>query len=395
MKYDWDKVIDRKHTASYKWDQLTALFGGEDVLPLWVADMDFPCAQPIVDALTKRAQEGVYGYTIRTDEWTNAIRGWFSRRHGWDIPEDSILMSPSVVTSLALSVELFSEPGATVILQSPVYYPFYDVIKTGGREVARSPLRLEDGVYRMDYEDLERHMRGGAKLMLLCNPQNPGGRVWTREELERLAALCAAYGVTVVSDEIHCDLVYAPHKHVPYATVGEEAAKTSITLAAATKTFNIPGVQSSFIIAPNKQLRVRLMNRIRALSLHMQNFFAHTATIAAFNEGEEWLDQLLPYVKSNLDYAVQFLKERAPMVKPVESQGTYLLWIDCTALGLDIAGIKKLMFQEAKVAFSEGSVFGEEGVGYVRINCACPRSILQEALERFSEALASRTIAAQ
>lgn len=391
MIYDFDRVIDRKNTASYKWDQLTTLFGGEDVLPLWVADMDFVCPQPIVEALTARAQAGVYGYTIRTDEWLDAIVGWYARRHAWTIDRGSIVMCPSVVTSLSLAVELYSEPGAGVILQSPVYYPFYEVIRTNGREVWKNALRIaDDGRYEMDFDGLERHMRSGAKLMLLCNPHNPGGRVWTREELERVAALAEQYGVTVVSDEIHGDLVFAPKAYVPYATVSEDAARTSITLLAPTKTFNIPGVQSSLIVANDAAKRLKLTNRIRSLSLHMQNYFAHSATIAAYNEGDEWLDQLLPYVKANIDYAIGVLRERAPLLKPMTPDGTYLLWIDAGALGLNAKGMQRFMNAEAKVAFNEGSVFGDEGAGYVRINCACPRSILEEALRRFCGAIERR-----
>ncbi|HZG58185.1 MalY/PatB family protein [Paenibacillus sp.] len=391
MKYDFDRVIDRRNTASYKWDQLTALFGGEDVLPLWVADMDFECPRPVVDALTRRAEAGVYGYTIRTDEWFEAIQGWYARRHRWDIAKDAIVMSPSVVTSLALAVELFSEPGAGVILQSPVYYPFYDVIRSNGREVRKNALRLtEAGMYEMDFDGLERHMREGAKLMLLCNPHNPGGRVWTRGELTKLAALASRYGVTVVSDEIHGDLVFAPRAYVPYATVSEEAAATSLTLLAPTKTFNLPGVQSSLVVANDPAMRLKLANRIRTLSLHMQNYFSHTATIAAYNEGDEWLDQLLPYVRGNLEYAMRTLRDRAPSLRPMPPEGTYLLWVDARALGLTGKAMQRFMNEEAKVAFNEGSVFGDEGAGYVRINCACPRSTLEEALRRFVGAIERR-----
>ncbi|MCI3923071.1 pyridoxal phosphate-dependent aminotransferase [Paenibacillus sp. TRM 82003] len=388
MKYDFDRIIDRKNTASYKWDQLTALFGGEDVLPLWVADMDYVCAQPIVDVLTERAQAGVYGYTIRTDEWTDAIVGWYARRHDWTIDRQAVVMCPSVVTSLSLAVELFSEPGAGVILQSPVYYPFYEVIRTNGREVWKNALLLaDDGRYEMDFDGLETHMKNGAKLLLLCNPHNPGGRVWSRGELERLDALAAAYGVTVVSDEIHGDLVFAPNAYVPYATVSEHAARTSITLLAPTKTFNIPGVQSSLIVANDSAVRLKLTNRIRSLSLHMQNYFAHSATIAAYNEGDEWLDQLLPYLKANIDYAIEYMREHAPSLKPMTPEGTYLLWIDACALGMHGKGMQRFINAEAKVAFNEGSVFGEEGAGFVRINCACPRSLLEEALRRFCGAI--------
>lgn len=387
MKYDFDSQIDRRNTASLKWDQLTKLFGGEDVLPLWVADMDFRCAEPIVDALKRRADEAVYGYTITTDDWYDAVIGWYRRRHDWTIEKEAILFSPGVVTSLSLAVELFSEPGADVILQSPVYYPFYSVIQQNGRNVVKNPLRINDqGVFEMDFADLEQKMRAGAKLMLLCNPHNPGGRVWSRGELEQLAALSAKYGVTVVSDEIHGDLVYAPLRYVPYATVSEEAAATSISLLAPTKTFNIPGVQSSFIVTNHQPSRIKLANRMRTLSLG-QHAFAHTATIAAYNEGDEWLDQLLMYLKDNIDYAAAFLREKAPKLKPMVPEGTYLLWVDARELGLTAKEIQQLMHADAKVAFNEGSTFGEEGLGYVRINCACPRSILEEALQRFTAAI--------
>jgi len=392
MKYDFDRVIDRRNTASYKWDQLTALFGGEDVLPLWVADMDFACAQPIVDALVRRAETGIYGYTFRTDDWYKAIQGWYGRRHGWQIEKDSILMSPSVVTSLSLAVEQFSEPGDGVILQSPVYYPFYDVIRANGRRVVKNPLKIGDrGAFEMDFDALEERMREGAKMLLLCNPHNPGGRVWTKEELARLAALASQYGVIVVSDEIHGDLVFAPNAYTPFATVSEEAARTSITLLAPTKTFNLPGVQSSLIVADEPALRAKLASRIHALALHMQNYFSHAATIAAYNEGDEWLDQLLPYLKANIDYAAETLREKAPMLKPMMPEGTYLLWIDGRELGLNAKEMKQFMYQEAKVAFNEGSTFGDEGEGFVRINCACPRSVLEEALRRFVAAIERKT----
>jgi cystathionine beta-lyase len=385
MKYDFDRLHDRRGTASYKWDQLTTLFGGEDVLPLWVADMDFVTAQPIVDAMTKRAQAGIYGYTIRTDEWIEAIQGWYRRRHNWDIAKEAIVASPSVVSSLSLAVDLFSEPGAGVILQAPVYYPFYAVIRSNGRQVLKNALRISEttGLYEMDFEGLEEHMRSGAKLLLLCNPHNPGGRVWTREELTKLASLAAQYDVAVVSDEIHGDLVFAPNAYTPYATVSEEAAATSLSLLAPTKTFNLPGIGSSFIVTNDPAKRAKLNNQIKKLSIHMQNHFSHFATIAAYNEGDEWLDQLLPYIKGNVDYAIATLQERAPMLKVMPPEGTYLLWVDARELGLDAKGMSRFMNAEAKVAFNEGSSYGDEGVGYVRINCACPRSILEEALRRF------------
>jgi len=239
----------------------------------------------------------------------------------------------------------------------------------------------------MDYDDLEKHMRAGAKLMLLCNPHNPGGRVWTREELARLAALSAQYGVTVVSDEIHGDLVFAPNAYTPYATVSPEAAASSISLLAPTKTFNLPGIGSSLIVADDSAKRTKLTNTIHRLALHMQNHFSHFATIAAYNEGDEWLDQLLPYVKANIEFATATLREKAPMLKVMPPEGTYLLWVDARELGLHGKPMQQFMNAEAKVAFNEGSMFGDEGNGWVRINCACPRSILEEALRRFVGAI--------
>jgi cystathionine beta-lyase len=386
--YEFDQVISRKNTASYKWDQLTALFGSEEVLPLWVADMDFPCAEPIVQATINRAKEGIYGYSFRADDWNRAMVGWYERRHLWQVNPESVLTSPSVVTSLSLAVELFSAPGAGVVLQSPVYYPFYEVIRMNGRHVVANSLLNIDGQYRMNLEALETQFRqGNIQLMLLCNPHNPGGRVWTYDELRQLAALCAEYNVTVVSDEIHCDLVFAPHRHTPFAAAVQGIDCAYLTLVSATKTFNIPGVQSSFIIVDDASMRGKLSHRMRALSLHMHNFFAHSATIAAYNEGDDWLDQLLPYLKANIDYAIGYLREVAPLLQPMVPEGTYLLWVDARALGLNAAQMKHFMYADALVAFNEGSSFGSEGEGYVRINCACPRSILQQALERFAQAI--------
>jgi cystathionine beta-lyase len=386
--YDFDHVISRRNTASYKWDQLTALFGSEDILPLWVADMDFPCAEPIVQATVNRAKEGIYGYSFQTEDWNRAVVGWHERRHQWQVNPESVVTSPSVVTSLALAVELFSVPGAGVVLQSPVYHPFYEVIRTNGRQVVANPLQVINGQYRMHLEGLEAQFRqGNIQLMLLCNPHNPGGRVWTHDELRQLAALCAKYNISVVSDEIHCDLVFAPHRHTPFAAATRGIDCAYLTLVSATKTFNIPGVQSSFIIVEDASMRGKLSQRMRALSLHMHNFFAHAAAIAAYNEGDDWLDQLLPYLKANIDYAIGYLREVAPMLQPMVPEGTYLLWVDARALGLNATQMKRFMYADALVAFNEGSTFGPEGEGYVRINCACPRSILQQALERFTQAI--------
>jgi cystathionine beta-lyase len=387
MSYNFDQVINRRNTHSYKWDQSEKLFGDPDILPLWVADMDFESPPAVKAALEKRAAQGVYGYTIRTEGYINAVVSWFSKRHGWDIKPQWLTDSPGIVTSLSLAVELFSEPGAHVILQSPVYYPFYDVIRMNGREVAKNPLVIRSGRYEMDYAHLEELMKGGAKLMLLCSPHNPGGRVWEREELVRLGELCQKYGVIVVSDEIHGDLAFPGSKHIPFASISPEFAQNSITLLAPTKTFNLPGLQSSVIVSANSELKRKLDYRIKTLSIHMMNFFIPDAIQAAYLESEEWLDELLVYLRGNTDYAIEYLAEHLPELKPMKPDGTYLLWVDCRALNLDVNGLKELMFKKARVAFTEGSVFGSEGEGYLRFNLACPRSILTEALERFTQAV--------
>jgi cystathionine beta-lyase len=387
MSYNFDQVINRRNTHSYKWDQSEKLFGDPDILPLWVADMDFESPPAVKAALEKRAAQGVYGYTIRTEGYINAVVSWFSKRHGWDIKPQWLTDSPGIVTSLSLAVELFSEPGAPVILQSPVYYPFYDVIRMNGREVAKNPLVIRSGRYEMDYAHLEELMKGGAKLMLLCSPHNPGGRVWEREELVRLGELCQKYGVIVVSDEIHGDLAFPGSKHIPFASISPEFAQNSITLLAPTKTFNLPGLQSSVIVSANSELKRKLDYRIKTLSIHMMNFFIPDAIQAAYLESEEWLDELLVYLRGNTDYAIEYLAEHLPELKPMKPDGTYLLWVDCRALNLDVNGLKELMFKKARVAFTEGSVFGSEGEGYLRFNLACPRSILTEALERFTQAV--------
>lgn len=390
MTFNFDRIIDRSHTQSYKWDQSEKLFGNKDILPLWVADMDFESPPAVQLALQNRVSQGIYGYTIKSETYTNAIIRWFKRRHQWDLKPQWITDSPGIVTSLSMAVDLYSEPGSSVILQSPVYYPFYDVIRMNNREVAINPLVIRNGRYEMDFDQLEQLMINGSKLLLLCSPHNPGGRVWEREELLQLGALCIRYGVTVVSDEIHCDLILPGHQHIPFASLSEEIANLTITCLAPTKTFNLPGLQSSFIVANNSEMKRKFDYRLKALSLHMAHYLAQDAVQAAYDEGEEWLDELLIYLDGNVRVAISYLEEHLPEVKVMEPDGTYMIWMDCRGLGLDVNGLKELMFHEAGVAFSEGSVFGLEGQGWLRINLACPRSILQEALERFCIAAKQR-----
>ncbi|MDN4069037.1 MalY/PatB family protein [Paenibacillus vini] len=390
MTYEFNERTMRRGTLSYKWDQGQSLFGDEEVLPLWVADMDFKCSPAIIQAVTERAAQGIYGYTIRSKDYLNAITGWFQRRHGWNVDESWLTDSPGVVPSLSLAVQSLTEPGDEIILQSPVYNPFYDVIQRNGRKLAESPLLLKNGRYEMDYEKLETLMSGGAKLLLLCSPQNPGGRVWTKEELVRLGDLCVKYDVKVIADEIHCDLVFPGHQHFPFASLSEQFAERTITCLAPSKTFNMPGLSTSFTVISNPRLKRRFDERIHALSIGSVNFFGPPATIAAYNDSEPWLDALLTYVAANQEFAISYLSNHLPALVPVRSEGTYLLWLDCRALGLDSKELKQLMYKEAKIAFNEGSIYGREGEGFLRINLACPRDLLAEALDRFTSAVNAR-----
>lgn len=388
IQYDFDKLIDRKGKASYKWDQSEKLFGREDILPLWVADMDFRPPQEVVDAIVARAEEGVYGYTIRTQGYYDAIIGWLERRHGWSIKQEWLSSSPGIVPALSLMVLAFTNPGDSVILQSPVYYPFYDVIKSNGRTVVDNALVLQDdGRYVMDYELLEQQAKSGAKMLLLCTPHNPGGRVWTRGELERVADIARKYDLLVVADEIHHDLVFPGRKHVPFASLSEDAAQRTLTCMAPSKTFNLAGLQCAAVVIPNEGLRTKYNALLKTLSLHMESYFGITAMETSYKHGDEWLDQLLVYLEGNLNALIEFVSKRLPQIKVMRPEGTYMAWLDCSAISNSPQELKKLMFEEAGVAFTEGSIFGKQGAGHLRVNFACPRSLLLQALDQFAHAV--------
>ncbi|MFC5701204.1 MalY/PatB family protein [Cohnella faecalis] len=391
--YDFDRYIDRTGKASYKWDQSEKLFGRADVLPLWVADMDFEPPKEVVDAIVARAKEGIYGYTIRTEGYYEAVAGWLSRRHGWTIRHEWVTSGPGIVPALSIAVQAFTEPGDKIILQSPVYYPFYDVIRMNDRIVVDNALILTDGQYRIDFELLERQAADGAKMLLLCSPHNPGGRVWKEEELRKIGEICQKHGVLVIADEIHHDLVFSGHKHVPYATLGPSFEQASITCIAPSKTFNLAGLQAASVIIPNAELRRKYNYLLKTLSLHMESYFGLTAVETSYKHGEEWLEQLLVYLEGNRDALLEYVEKHIPSVKAIKPEGTYMVWLDCRAISEDPQTLKKLMFEKAGVAFSEGSVFGTQGAGFLRVNLACRRELLLEALRLFSEAAAQEAAA--
>jgi cystathionine beta-lyase len=392
LNYNFDQIINRTGTRSLKWDQSERLFGNKDLLPMWVADMDFQAPPEVVEALVRRAEHGIFGYTFRTDEYKEAILRWQETRHGWK-PDPSWLCAcpPGVVTALSVLVDTLTVPGDRVMLQTPVYHPFYDVVAKNGRQFVRSPLRYADGRYEMDFELIERQIaEEQVKMILLCSPHNPVGRVWTRQELETLGEICLRYGVVILSDEIHGDLVYQGHKHIPFASISERFAQQSVVCTAPSKTFNIAGLHSSNIFIANPEWREAFLKKMQALALGTENNFTVVAAETCYTHGAPWLDALLAYLEENVNGLERFVQERLPEVRVIRPEGTYLVWMDARSITTDPAEMKKLMFQQARVAFSEGSMFGKEGAGFVRVNIACPRSLMLEGLNRFAEAVKQR-----
>lgn len=380
MKYDFDEIIPRRHTNSYKWDGAT----DSNVLPLWVADMDFRTAPAITEALKQRVEHGIFGYTRVPDEYYEAVTAWFKRRHGWDIRREWMIYTSGVVPAISAIIKALTGPGDKVLVQTPVYNCFFSSIRNNGCEVASSPLVYEDRTYRMDLEDLERKASDeNTKVMLLCNPHNPAGRVWTREELTAVGEICIRHGVTVVSDEIHCELVYSGHRHIPFASISEDFLRHSVTCVSPSKAFNIAGLQIANIIAPDETMRRRIDKAININEVCDVNPFGVIATMAAYNEGEEWLGQLLDYLWQNYLFLVEFCRTHLPDFPVARLEGTYLAWMDCRTLGIGSEELEQLLVGEAKLWLNAGTMYGAEGEGFMRWNLACPRSVLKQALARF------------
>ena len=380
MKYDFDEIIPRRHTNSYKWDGAT----DSDVLPLWVADMDFRTAPAVTEALKQRVEHGIFGYTRVPDEYYGAVTAWFKRRHGWDIRREWMIYTSGVVPAISAIIKALTAPGDKVLVQTPVYNCFFSSIRNNGCEVASSPLVYEDRTYRMDLEDLERKASDEkTKVMLLCNPHNPAGRVWTREELTAVGEICIRHGVTVVSDEIHCELVYSGHRHIPFASISDDFLRHSVTCVSPSKAFNIAGLQIANIIAPDETMRRRIDKAININEVCDVNPFGVIATMAAYNEGEEWLGQLLDYLWQNYLFLVEFCRTQLPDFPVARLEGTYLAWMDCRALGIGSEELEQLLVGEAKLWLNAGTMYGAEGEGFMRWNLACPRSVLEQALARF------------
>lgn len=389
MKYNFDESIDRRGTNSVKWDYLAKVFKNTEVIPMWVADMDFAAPQPVIDAVVKRAKHGVYGYTEKSSSFYYSAAEWIKKRHGWQISSDWITVCPGVVPTLNFSILALTEPGDKVLLQSPVYPPFFASIKNNNRVIIDSPLKFQDNKYVMDFKDLETKLGSGVKLMLLCSPHNPVGRVWSREELEKVGALCSKYNVTIISDEIHSDLIYSNYKHTPIASMSNELAERTITCIAPSKTFNIAGLATSMTIIPNSLLQDRFKGYLNQLGIEMSNLFGITALEAAYNDGEEWLDQVMAYLEGNLNFLTDYIGSRIPRIKVPRLEGTYLVWLDCRELGMNQKELVDFFINKAKVGLNDGAAFGAVGEGFMRMNIACTRSLLEEGLIRIEKAVNS------
>lgn len=388
IKYDFDKVIDRSNNYSSKWDELEKVFGREDLLPMWVADMDFMSPKPVIDAIVARAKQGIYGYTSRPESYFESVAKWMRKRHNWEVKTDWMIFTPGVVPALSFIVNAFTNPGDKVIVQPPVYYPFFSVIEDNGRRVVNNPLLFKDGRYTMDFEDLEKKVKDPlVKLLFLCSPHNPVGRVWSKEELEKLGRICIDNNVLIISDEIHQDILYPGIRHTPFASISEEFALNSITCTSPSKTFNLAGLQTSTIIIPNKIYREVYRSFMERIHLLRNNVFGLVALEAAYTHGEEWLDQFLEYLEGNLRTLTEGMEKDIPQIKIIKPEGTYLAWMDCGDLSLDSKQLNDFMINKARLALDDGEWFGLGGKGFQRINLACPRVYINEALSRLKKAV--------
>ena len=386
MKYDFDEIIDRSENRAAKYDERMKKFGTNDVIPLWVADMDFRTAQPIIDACKKKAEEGIWGYTSRPDSYFEAIKEWEWRRNQWDVDVSLMSWSLGVVPAMSAIIKIFSQAGDKILIQTPVYSEFYDITEAWDRVVVENQLVEEHGTWHIDFADFEKKA-AECKIFLLCSPHNPLGIVWEPEELKRMAEICAANDVLLVSDEIHSDLIFHGKKHTPTAKISKTVADHIVTCVSATKTFNLAGLQASANIFPNKEMKQQFDRFWMNMDIHRNNAFSSVAMEAAYREGEEWLTQLLAYLSGNFDFIQNYFAENIPQIKPNIPDATYLVWLDCRELNMGNEELREFMIQKAGLGFNEGYTFGRSLTGYMRLNAACPRSVLEQALKQLKKAV--------
>ncbi|GIN59212.1 cystathionine beta-lyase PatB [Lederbergia ruris] len=387
--YKLNEKVDRINTSSLKWDGMKLAFGKNELLPMWVADMDFSPPTSVIEKLKERMDHGVFGYTIANENTAQAIVDWTNNRHGWEIRPEWILYSPGVVPSIGMAIQAFTEVGDKVLLQSPVYTPFFNMIENNMREVVNSPLQLVNGRYEIDFADFEEKLKSGVKLFLLCSPHNPGGRVWKKEELVKIAELCKKYDVLIAADEIHADIIFEPHHHFPLASLDPAYQDFVVTFMAPSKTFNLAGLQASFIVAPNEEMRKKLTIIQQTLNLTSLNTFGMIAMEAAYRDGEEWLNECIAYIEGNINMIDEEISRSLPELDVMRPEGSYLVWIDCRKTGLNDQQLRESLLEKAKLAVNFGASYGKGGEGFIRLNPACHRSIVEEGLERLKIAFGS------
>lgn len=386
MKYNFDEIINRENTASVKFDLRKVVFGKEDIIPMWVADMDFKTPEFIIDALKKRLEHPILGYSYRPDSYFQSIIKWVKRRHQWDIEKDWISFSPGIVPAINMAIMAYTKPGDKIIVQPPVYHPFFSAIKNNNRIQIENPLVLKNGRYYFDFEDLKKKVKD-AKMILLSNPHNPGGSVWAKEELQKLGEMCVKNNVLIMADEIHADLVFKPAKFVPMASVTPEIANQTTTFIAPSKTFNMAGLATSSVINSNPSLKEKYDQVLDAIHIGMGNIFGTVASEAAYNYGDQWLDELLVYLSQNMDFVEQYFSEHIPDIKVIRPEGTYLMWLDCSGLNLKNKDLKDFMINDAGLGFNDGRMFGTGGDGFMRMNVASPKQAIKIALNKLREAV--------
>ncbi|MDQ0352928.1 cystathionine beta-lyase [Alkalibacillus filiformis] len=381
-----EQTINRKNTRAAKYEFREKLFGSDDILPMWVADMDLPAPKALQDAIIKRAEHNIYGYTTHDDHLLETIQSWLKRRHDYEVDSKQITFTPGVIPALHALVQAFTEVGDQIVIQPPVYPPFFSVVKNHGRELVESPLQLQDGRYKMNFEELEQQFKDGAKAFILCSPHNPVSRVWTEEELQQLAVLCVKYNVYLFSDEIHADIVFNGHKHTPIAKLNEQISAITFTLMAPSKTFNVAGLQGSFVISPNNELKKQLEKQLSQQGFGLLNTFAYVAMETTFQHGDEWLEELIPLLEENYHHLDSELHNHTK-IKPIKPEGTYLIWLDFSQTGYAHKEIKSKLNDEAKVGLNDGVTFGkDDGDQFMRINIAAPTETVKEATKRIVEA---------
>ncbi len=389
MKYNFDQIIDRRGSGAIKCDGLEQWYGNSELLPMWVADMDFATPDFIIDAIKTRLEHPIFGYTMEPERYRKAIISWIASHHNWQIESDWICYIPGIVKGIAMAMVSLLKAGDKVIIQPPVYHPFRNVATHNGFEVVENPLRrTESGSYEIDFENLEAVADSRCKMLILANPHNPVGILWSRETLVRLADFCLSRGIIVISDEIHCDMALWGKKHIPFASVSDKAAKCSITFGAPSKTFNIAGIVTSYAIVPNESLREKFFGWMGGNELNQPDIFAPIATVAAFENGEPWRVQMLKYVEENIEFTIDFCRKYIPQITPIRPEASFLVWLDCRELNLSHTELVELFENRAKLALNSGAIFGTQGEGFMRLNVGTPRSVLEQALQQLKAAVA-------